>query len=470
MGADRQAKVCDVTTSIPTAYIDSWLAFRQRYLRIPGVQAAVLSGDGIVFSSAYGVADIESGTPMTEHHLFRIASHSKTFTATAIMQLVEAGKVRLDDPLSAHLDWIGPASPKIAALSLRELLGHASGIFRDSHNSDFWQLMRPFPDAAELRELITDDSGILPPNERFKYSNIGYSLLGMVIEAASGMPYNDYVSREIVDRLELRDTAPELDTGRAGDYATGYTAFAYHDSRVPIDHVDTRAMSAATGFSSTATDVCRYAAGHFLGDTRLLSDASKRLMQHEEWADGGGDKGYYGLGMSIDEVAERRLIGHGGGYPGMITRTVFDPKEKLAVSVLTNAIDGAAEELAYGIVKLIGVAEEKVDEPVGAEADRFCGRFACLWGVLDVVRLGGQLRGMRPTMGDPTSQPVKLEIAGDNQLRVTESPGGGAPGELITYEFDGDNVRSISGPGGMTSYPEPEFRRRMGETARVTRP
>lgn len=459
-----------MTTSIPTAYIDSWLSFRQRYLRIPGVQAAILSGDEIVFSSAYGLADVESGTPMTEQHLFRIASHSKTFTATAIMQLVEAGKVRLDDPLSAHLDWIGAASPKIAALTLRELLGHASGIFRDSNDSDFWQLMRPFPDEHELKALITDESGILPPNERFKYSNIGYSLLGMVIAAVSGVSYNEYVTSNIVDRLELRDTAPELDSGRAGDYATGYTAFSYHDERIPIDHVDTRAMSAATGFSSTATDVCRYAAGHFFGDSRLINDASKRQMQHEEWADGGGDKGYYGLGMSIDEVEDRRLIGHGGGYPGMITRTVFDPKEKLAVSVLTNAIDGAAEELAYGIIRLIGLAAEKVDEPVDADADRFCGRFACLWGVMDVVRLGGQLRVVRPTVGDPTSMPVKFEVAGKNQLRVTESPGGGAPGELVTYEFDGDTVRSITGPGGMTSYPEPEFRRRIGERTRIARP
>lgn len=459
-----------MTTKIPTAYIDSWLAFRQRYLRIPGVQAAILSGDEIVFSAAYGHADIESGTPLTEHHLFRIASHSKTFTATAIMQLVEAGKVRLDDPLSTHLDWIGVAAPRIAAVTLREVLGHAAGIFRDSGNSDFWQLMRPFPDEAELRAMITDDSGILPPNERFKYSNIGYSLLGMVVAAASGMPYNDYVVRNIVDRLGLRDTAPEFDADRAADYATGYSAFAYHDKRIPIDHVDTRAMSAATGFSSTATDVCRYAAGHFFGDTRLLSDASKRLMQHEEWSDGGNDDGYYGLGMSIDKVQERRLVGHGGGYPGMITRTVFDPKAKLAVSVLTNAIDGAAEELAYGIVKLIGAAEDTVDEPVGEEADRFCGRFVSLWGVLDVVRIGGRLRGIRPTQGDPVSLPVTFEIAGDNRLRVIESPGSGAPGELVTYQFDGDTVRSITGPGGMTCYPEAEFSRRIGETSRVTLP
>jgi hypothetical protein len=89
---------------------------------------------------------------------------------------------------------------------------------------------------------------------------------------------------------------------------------------------------------------------------------------------------------------------------------------------------------------------------------------------MDIVRLGGQLRVIRPTMGDPTASPVKFEIAGDNQLRVVESPGGGAPGELVTYEFDGDTVRSTHGPGGMTSYPEPEFRRRIGERQRISRP
>jgi CubicO group peptidase (beta-lactamase class C family) len=448
-----------------TAYIDSWLAFRQTYLRVPGVQAAVLVDDEVVLDTAHGQADVAAGAALTPGHLFRIASHSKTFTATAVLQLAESGQLRLDDPLRVHLPWIADSSPKLARVTLRELLGHAGGVVRDGDESDFWQLARPFPDEAELRGLVTDANAVLEPNERFKYSNIGYSLLGLVIAAASGSPYNDYVTTNIVDRLGLANTAPELDTARLGDYANGYTSLAYQQHRVPIDHVDTRAMSAATGFSSTASDMCRYAAGHFRGDERLLTDASKRLMQHEEWKVVGGDNSY-GLGLSIEEVGDRRVVGHGGGYPGHSTRTMLDPEARLAVSVLTNAIDGPAQELAAGIVKLINLIDPA--KPELPDVGRFCGRFANLWSVLDITAIGGHLLGIRPGQADPADNPLELAIESDAVLRITASPGYSAPGETIAYDFDGERVRSIRGAGGMTFYPIEDFQRTMADRDRIS--
>jgi CubicO group peptidase (beta-lactamase class C family) len=380
-----------------------------------------------------------------------------------VLQLAETGALRLDDPLQTHLPWTADASPKLARVTLRELLGHAAGVIRDGGNSDHWQLARPFPDEAQLRALVTDENAIFEPNERFKYSNIGYSLLGLAVAAASGMPYNAYVQANIVDRLGLADTSPELDVARLGEYATGYTATSYNQQRIPIDQVDTRAMSAATGFSSTARDVCRYAAGHFRGDDRLITDASKRLMQHEDWKVAGGD-GFYGLGLGVDTIGERRMVGHGGGYPGHCTRTMFDPAERLAVAVLTNAIDGPAHELATGVVKLIDLIEPGDAAP---ELTRFCGRYANLWGVLDIACLGGRLFGIRPTQPDPTESPLELVVEQDNRLRITEAAGHSAPGETLDFEFDGETVRSVTGAGGMTHYPFAEFQRTMADRDRI---
>ena len=119
-----------------------------------------------------------------------------------------------------------------------------------------------------------------------------------------------------------------------------------------IDHVDTRALASATGFVSTASDLCEYASAHCFGDDRLLSDASKRRLQQVRWEVGPIDDSY-GLGFRVAEVGTRTMVGHGGGYPGHITATLFDPIERLTVSVLTNAIDGPASELVLGIVKLL---------------------------------------------------------------------------------------------------------------------
>ncbi len=440
-------------------YLHTWFAFRQHYLRVPGVQVAVLFGDELALSAAYGRADVEGDVALTDEHLIRVASHSKTFTATLVLQLVEAGKLRLDDEVGEWLPFLTEADSPLATLTLRELLNHSGGVVRDGEDADFWQLRQPFPDDDALREMALRNAAVLPVNERFKYSNIAYGLLGMVVAAASGRSYHDLVRASIVRPLNLDHTGPEFDVERADQYAVGYSALSYADRRVRIDHVDTRALAAATGIFSTATDLCRYAAAHFFGDERLLADSSKRLMQHEWWSVDDRDSAKtYGLGFSIITCGERQLVGHGGGYPGHITRTVFDPRERLAVAVLTNAIDAPAEELATAAVKLIDLAA-KHEQPVEEGAGRFCGRFANLWGVRDIALLGGRLFLLNPALGDPSEDRSELRVEDARTLRVADGPGYGAAGEGISFDFAADGaINSLRGPGGMTSWPLTSFR------------
>jgi CubicO group peptidase (beta-lactamase class C family) len=448
-------------------YLDSWLGFRQRLLRVPGVQAALAVDGEVVLSTAHGFADVENQVALTPEHLFRVASHSKMFTATSILQLAESGKLRIDDTVAEHLPWLQGSD--VAGRTLRELLCHGSGIIRDGHNSNHWQLSQPFLDHEGLRRVALDDAAVLNANERFKYSNITYSLLGEVVAAVSGIPYNDYVSRNVVDRLGLKDTAPELLPERADDYALGYSALGYADRRLPIDHVDTAAMSAATGFTSTAADLVRFVSAQRFGDDRLLSDDSKRRMQHAEWPTGGKDR-WYGLGVDIEETNGHRTIGHGGGYPGHITGTRVDPVSGVAVSILTNAIDGPARGLVAGALALIDLAagDRGEGEKVDAAAEKFCGRFANLWGVADVVRLGDQLVMLSPESDAPAEDVIRLTVAGDDRLIVNTDNGLGSPGEAMLYTFDGSDVVSIQGPGGMTSWPIERFAGMLDGRTRVT--
>jgi CubicO group peptidase (beta-lactamase class C family) len=448
-------------------YLDSWLGFRQRQLRIPGVQAALAIGDEIVLSAAFGHADVEAGTPLTAAHLYRIASHSKIFTGVAIMQLQEAGRLRLDDAIATHLPWL--AGSPLADRKLRELLSHGAGVIRDGSDADHWQLSKPFPDTEMLHAMALEGAATLDANVRFKYSNVGFSLLGEVVSAASGTPYNDYVTEHIVARLGLPDTYPELVPERLGDYATGYSALSYSDRRVPIDHVDTRAMSAATGFTSTAVDLVRYAAAHAFGDERLLSDRSKREMQHPEWPVVASDR-LYALGIDVEQAREHRVVGHGGGYPGHATRTFVDPVSAVALAVLTNAIDGAARDIAVGALAIIDLAatEPDVDEPAEASADRFCGRFANLWGVTDVVRLGRRLLALSPEVNDPTPTVMLLAETGPDRLTVRDCNGLAGVGEEMVYRFAPDGqVSSLQGPGGITSWPIATFAAEMSGRHRV---
>ncbi len=436
-------------------YFGTYLAFRRRFTRVPGVQAAVHIGGELAFSQAYGLADVARDIPLGTTHLFRIASHSKTFTATAVLQLAEEGRLRLDDRADSWVPAL--ASKPIGALTLRELLAHAGGVSRDSTDGDFWQLERPFPDAAGLAAVLSGDAvTVLAANEQFKYSNIGYALLGTVIEAVTGSSYHDHVRATIVDRLGLADTGPEFDPAIADRYAAGYSALSYADTRVLIEHVDTGALAAAAGFYATAADLVTYFSAHYLGDQRLLPDSAKRVMQHPIWEASGPEK-RYGLGLSIVACGDRQLIGHGGGYPGHVTRSLVDSTQGIAVSVFTNAIDGAAESMATALFTLLDRAGPARPEPAGADLTSFTGRFANLWGVFDVALLGGRLHLLWPTAADPTTEAAELEVVDDSTLRVVGGSGYGSPGETITYQRDAGGRITRIRAGAMSSVPLDDF-------------
>lgn len=282
-------------------YLPRHLEFLHGYHPYVGTQVAIRVAGQLVFNRAYGVADLTTGVPLTVDHLFRIASHSKTFTAVACMQLVEQGRLRLDDTVGDTINEL--AGSPVAGVTIRELLSHGSGMIRDGSDSTWWQLERPFPNRDQIVALVGGEGRVMSRNDRFKYSNIGYSVLGMVVEQVSGASFGDYVQREIVDRLGLTNTGPEFDPRRADDYAAGHSSRATGLPRRIIDHIDTGAESAATGFYSTAADTTAYFQAHLDGDQRLVTDDSKRQMRQVQWQI--EETWGYGLGLSITMVGDQ---------------------------------------------------------------------------------------------------------------------------------------------------------------------
>lgn len=435
------------------AYADRWLAYQQERRDIPGLVVAIRHDDRLLLSRGYGLADVERGIAMTPRHTFRIASHSKTFTATAIMRLVDQQLLRLDDHLAAHIPWL-ERHDGLAQVTIRQTLNHTSGLIRDGADADYWQLAESFPDGAALRRLVEQGGAVLAPNETFKYSNIGYALLGQVVEAASGLPYNSYVRQHIVEPLGLSDTGPETDAHAQERLVTGYTARRPGLPRRPIPDVATQALSPATGFYSTAEDLCRYAAAHFMGNLTLLSDAAKREMQQPYWAIAQADE-HYGLGFAVIEIGTRRVIGHGGGFPGHATRTLIDPIDRLVVTVLTNETAAPAAALARAVVTILNYALQPSTASAAAPVppERFTGRFVNLWGVTDVAAFGERLVVISPEGDDPMKSPTCTTIEDADTLRVTTTNGYSAPGEPVRYVRDdkGRVMRVVM--GGMSLYP-----------------
>ncbi len=442
------------------AYADRWVACQQDRHDIPGVVVAVRHEDELLLSRGYGYADLDRRVAMTPDHIFRIASHSKTFTATAIMQLVEQGRVRLDDPLATHVSWLRDQDG-LARVTVRQALNHTTGIVRDGDDADYWQLEHPFPDADELRRLVEQAGAVLPANDRFKYSNLAYALLGQVVARAAGLPYADYVRQHIIDPLGLTATGPETDERARAGLATGYTVRRFGRPRRPLPDASTGALAPATGFYATAVDLCRYASGHFFGNDVLMSDAAKREMQQPYWEVVQADA-QYGLGFAVQRVGERQLIGHGGSFPGFSTVTLFDPRDRLAVVALTNETGGPARDLAYGIVKILDYAQRQprdVDRPNDAY-NAFTGRFVNQWGVLDVAAFGATLAALDPDEADPAKSASLLNVVDADTLRIDTANGYGSPGEWIRYRRDAAGKTTAVVAGGLTMYPLEEYLRR----------
>src|SRR5689334_15006666 len=143
------------------AYADQWVAYQQERRDIPGVAVAIRHDDRLLLAKGYGAADLERGIAMTPGHIFRIASHSKTFTATAIMLLLEAGKLRLDDRLADSIPWLRECGG-LAQVTIRQALNHTTGIVRNGDDADYWQLTQSFPDDDELRRLVENGGEVLP--------------------------------------------------------------------------------------------------------------------------------------------------------------------------------------------------------------------------------------------------------------------------------------------------------------------
>jgi CubicO group peptidase (beta-lactamase class C family) len=293
-----------------------------------------------VWETAVGLADIESGLEATPDTQYRVGSITKTFTAAAIMQLRDSGKLDLEDTLDRHVE--GAAHRP----TIRRLLSHVSGLQRETQD-DSWLRMR-FAPANELLESLAEAEMILPSGARFHYSNLAYALLGIVVERASGVPYMDWVRGQLFEPLGLTRLSFEPQPPAA----KGYLAQPYADGVWDTVEIETGAWAAAGQMWGTVGDVCRWGAFLSDADESVLAKASademrtvQAIAEHDRWLSG------YGLGLTLRRDGERILAGHGGSMPGFMAQLFFSPKEKVAVAALTNESQSVLGDLGLALFR-----------------------------------------------------------------------------------------------------------------------
>lgn len=445
-------------------YIDSWLSFRYKHDEYPGYVVAIAHKGEIIFNKAYGYANLETEVELTPAHIFRIASHSKTFTATSLMQLQEAGKLRIDDRVVDYIPWLkNHKDERWQKVTLRQLMSHGAGMIRDGLNSDFWQLERPFPNSEEFKQEVLEADLVLDNNVKLKYSNFGYGLLGLVIEAVSGQTYHEYVAQHIIQPLGLKNTGPEYNEKLEGRIVTGYGYLNEDRHRLPIEQIDTHALAPATGFYSTTEDLCRYFTAQMVGSNELLNDESKKEMQRvhfHAYTPGEGDHEDYGLGLELNNFGKRKTFGHGGGFPGHITLSSVDVKNDLVVIVLTNCWGGPTESITKGAFGIIDYYQQNrsSNEPK-YNLESLAGRYKNHYGSTDILAMGDKLVVDYPNWR-PLSAPEELSRIDDTTFKIGETNSFYSEGELVHFNLKDGKVETVN-YAGTTLWPEGVWQKRQ---------
>ncbi len=348
--------------------IDAYVDAQMRELRIPGLALGIVQGDQIVHLKGFGVAD-PSGRSVTPQTPFMIGSVTKSFTALAIMQLVEQGKVELDAPIQRYLPWFRVADATASAqITVRHLLNQTSGLSRATGNQ--FQASRDMhPDALEQQARWLNTTRLTQPvGAGFQYSNANWWPLGMVIQTVSGQPYDAYIQQHILAPLEMRRSFTAVADAQAQGLATGYRY--WFGRYLPADSSESghyRGMLPQGGVISSAEDMAHYLIAH-LNQGRyngkvILSPAGMAEVQRPAVPLGSADT-FYAMGLDVGPIDGVPTVSHDGSMFNFHANLVLIPEGRWGIMLLENA-ENLPDE--FGAQRLQGIAAGVTNLLVGRQ-------------------------------------------------------------------------------------------------------
>jgi CubicO group peptidase (beta-lactamase class C family) len=323
---------------------------------IPGFVMAVVADGKTVYTLTRGVRRLGASEPLTERSLFHMASVTKPFVATAIMQLVEAGKVDLDQPVQRYVPYFRLKDPRAASITVRQMLSHTSGMPDVGGNYE-WE--KGTADEGALERFVrslTDRELIAAPGERFQYSNMAFEVLGDLIAKVSGETFEGYVKKHILSPLGMKDSTllraeanPKLTTSPhvLGDRLTVVVSPVYPYNRM---------HAPSSTLHSNLVDMSRWALANLrrgeLGGRRILKASTYDVM----WKPSGDPKRPAMISWFEGERGGHRTIAHGGGDTGYRSHLLLLPDDGMAVVMMINSdavpgseIAAAAHDVVLGL-------------------------------------------------------------------------------------------------------------------------
>ncbi len=311
----------------------------------PGGTVLVAKGDQILYHKAFGLDDLKARTPIRTDMVFRIGSVTKQFTAIAILQLVQQGKISLDGEITRFIPDYPTHGKKI---TVENLLTHTSGI-KSYTSMDEWtpEVQEKDFTPAALIDFFKDQPMDFDPGTQYAYSNSGYILLGYIIEKVSGMTYADYLAKKVFKRAGLKHTFYENQPRPIAGWAQGYMQDEH--GYKPAPPLSMTQPYAAGSLASTVEDLFRWTrAVH--GGKLVSADLLKKA--HTPYVLPDGENTHYGYGWSLGNIWNSPTIEHGGGIHGFLSSLIYLPKEEVCVAVLSNCNCHSPDETAAQLAAL----------------------------------------------------------------------------------------------------------------------
>jgi len=366
--------------------VDRYIERQMAANRVPGLALAITRGDEVIYLKGYGTAG--NGEPMTPRTQLYIASLSKGFTALAVMQLVEEGKIGLDEPVRAYLPDFTTTERRLSGqITVRELLNQTSGLA----DSGFPSYTLPQPDSLEGRvESLRHARLVSKPGTEFHYTDPNYAVLARIVEVASGKSFVEYVRDRVFSPLEMGHTTSVLTSGEtsqaAPDLAQGHLlAFGVPIPRGEMDGF----LGGSSGVISTAEDMANYlvmqnSGGHF-DEADLVSQESVSLMHTPPR----GIDGSYAMGWTAPPGAKPRVIEHNGVLSAFHADAALLPERGYGVVLLYDQ--------SYALADYEGIKQGLLDLLVGKRPDNGglgAGKIGLILAALALVTLALQVRGL----------------------------------------------------------------------------
>ncbi|MBM4185723.1 MAG: beta-lactamase family protein [Gemmatimonadetes bacterium] len=439
------------------AVLGRWLDAERAFKRIPGLSAAIVSDQEVIWQAGFGFADLARQTPATATTLYSICSISKLFTSIAAMQLRDAGKLRLDDPVAKHLPWFSlkNRNPADGEVTIEGLMTHASGLPREAAYPYWSAPSFEFPSRDQIKGALAGQEMLYRPERFFQYSNLGMTLLGEIVIAATGKTFDQAVRGQLLDPLGMRDTHTDMPAHERGRrLATGYGSWGRSGDRAALPFYQAQGIAPAAGFASTALDLARFASWQFRllakGGTELLSANTLREMQRVHFVDPDWET-RWGLGFVVWRQENETLVGHDGACPGYRTALAMNPTHRLAAIVMTNAIDADASSLgerAHALM-LPAIKAARSDSgpakpPEPGLEPYFGGYQSSFGGEMHVVRWEGGLGTIWLPSDNPAKAVTKYRKIGEHAFRRIRGDGELAEELRFDVGSDGRAIRARS--------------------------